>query len=99
MYGIASLIYLLSTISLGKLNEVKLLFLQKPKITLSSGFVNGFSYVFLLFALKSIQVSIAEPIAMLSMPLSILIAKKEFNENQNWFGVVLMLLGSWLLFF
>jgi transporter family protein len=99
MYSTASLLYLLSTVYLGKLTELKQLFFEKPKVALASGFVNGFSYVFLLFALSGIQVSVAEPIAMLCMPLAVLIAKKEFNEKQNWSGVVFMLVGSWLLFF
>ncbi len=99
MYLAASIIYLLAAVYLGKLSQIKSLLFERPKVSIASGFINGFSYVFLLFALSSIQVSIAEPIAMLSMPLAILLARKEFKEDQNWLSVLLMLAGSWLLFF
>ncbi|VVC03529.1 4-amino-4-deoxy-L-arabinose-phosphoundecaprenol flippase subunit ArnE [Candidatus Bilamarchaeum dharawalense] len=98
MYSVASVVYFVSLFFLGKLVEIKKLFYEKPVVSFQCGFVNGFSYLFLLFAIKEIEVSLAEPLAMLSLPLTIFLATHEFGEKPNWLAVAIILVGTWLLF-
>lgn len=98
MYLVASLVYLLALVVRREFGSAIGLLKAKPGIALQSGLVNGFSYLFLLLAIARIEVSIAEPIAMLSMPLAVFLAQREFQERPAWEGVLLMLAGAWVLF-
>jgi len=82
--------------------EVKEVFkLLKEKtllVTIAAG-INAYSYMFLLIAFRSIDVSIAEPISMLSMLVTLFLAKNVFKEDirKRIIGVIIMILGAWIL--
>ncbi|MBI5223593.1 EamA family transporter [Candidatus Micrarchaeota archaeon] len=98
MYLVASAGYLLILVIQNQLHNLQKFVSHRPILCLQSGFVNGFSYLFLLFAIGEIQVSIAEPIAMLSLPLSVFLAQRELKESPNWPPILLMFAGVLLMF-
>ncbi|PLX19405.1 MAG: hypothetical protein C0601_01915 [Candidatus Muiribacterium halophilum] len=77
-----------------------ILFKEKPVMSIIAGAINTGAYVCLLFALTKIEVSVAEPAAMLSMIISMLIAKVIYKEKigTRLIGVIIMIVGTWLLF-
>lgn len=76
------------------------LFKEKPKIAFVSGSVNAFSYFMLLIAFTKIDVSVAEPMSMLSMIVTVILAHFIFKENikNRIIGVFIMIIGAWLLY-
>ena len=84
----------------GKISFIKKVFLGKPKIAVTSGFINGFSYLFLLYALQQIELSIAEPLTSLSLVFTLLFSRFLFGENvkEKIPGSFLILLGGWFLY-
>lgn len=75
-------------------------FHKKPILSIFSGFINGFSYLFLLYALLKIDLSIAEPITNLSLILTLLFSLLFFRENilKKIPGTMLILIGGWFLY-
>jgi len=73
---------------------------EKPLVSLASGFVNAYSYILMLVAFTVIQVSVAEPTSMISMIITVILAKYVFGEQirSRLVGAVIMLIGAWLLF-
>jgi len=73
--------------------------IQKPGIAILSGALNAFSYLFLLFAVKDIEMSVAEPLSMLGMVVTVLLARIILNESIQGriAGVFIMIGGAWLL--
>jgi transporter family protein len=73
---------------------------EKPLVSLASGFVNAYSYILMLLAFTVIQVSVAEPVSMISMIITVILAKYVFGEQirSRLVGAVIMLVGAWLLF-
>lgn len=73
---------------------------EKPKLSIMSGFTNGFSYLFLLYAIQKIDLSIAEPLTNLSLILTLLFSAFFFKENilEKMPGSVLILTGGWFLY-
>jgi transporter family protein len=69
-------------------------------LSVFSGTVNAYSYILLLFAFTVIPVSVAEPVSMLSMIVTVILAKYIFQERirNRIIGAVIMLAGAWLLF-
>jgi transporter family protein len=67
-------------------------------VTIAAG-INAYSYMFLLIAFRSIDVSIAEPLSMLSMLVTLFLAKNVFKEDirKRIIGVIIMILGAWIL--
>jgi transporter family protein len=53
-----------------------------------------------LVAFTVIQVSVAEPTSMISMIITVILAKYVFGEQirSRLVGAVIMLVGAWLLF-
>ncbi|MFW5781847.1 MAG: EamA family transporter [Candidatus Muiribacteriaceae bacterium] len=84
----------------GRGKTVFKLFRENPKDCAIAGAINAFSYLFLLYALKEIEVSVAEPANMLSMVISLILAYFIFREKvgKRAMGVVIMMIGAWLLF-
>ncbi len=83
-----------------KLPNVKALFLKKPVLSLSIGAVSAGSYFCLLYAFSKMDVSIVEPTSMLSMIITVVLARillKEIISNRI-IGVLIMLAGALLLF-
>ncbi len=92
-----TLIYILFT---RKLKNTISLLKEKPKIAVTAGAVNAFSYLFLLVAFTQIDVSIAEPASMLGMIVTVILANVVFKEKikDRLVAVLIMLVGAWLLF-
>ena len=72
---------------------------QKPGIAVLSGALNAFSYLFLLLAVKKIEMSIAEPLSMLGMVVTVILARIILKESIHGrlTGVLIMIAGAWLL--
>lgn len=72
---------------------------EKPVLSLVAGAINTYSYIFLLYAIKTIEVSVAEPANMLSMVISVVLARLLYKEKirERAVGILIMILGAWLL--
>ncbi len=79
LIGIILLGYLaLNRIKIHTLNEI---IRKKPKPLLLASLTNGWSYLFLLIAIQNLQVTVAEPISLLSTFVTAFLAKKFLNEK------------------
>lgn len=76
------------------------LFKRKYKIAITCGLVNAFSYLFLVIAFMGVDVSIAEPLTTLSMIVTLILSKIYFKEliGTRMKGVLIMIVGAWILF-
>ncbi|MCX7846254.1 MAG: DMT family transporter [Dictyoglomaceae bacterium] len=84
----------------GKTREVFKVLKENTNLVLIASAINAYSYLFLLFAFKYIDVSVAEPLSMLSMILTVIFAHYIFKEKigNRIVGVIIMILGSYILF-
>lgn len=73
---------------------------QRPRACLTAGACNIYAYLLLLLALRGLEVSLAEPLSMLGILLSVVLAHFVFGEplKGRLLGSCLMLLGAWGLF-
>jgi len=83
-----------------KANTILKVFHEKPIVSITSGLINGFSYLFLLYAMQQIDLSLAEPLTNLSLVLTLLFSFLFFKENviEKLPGSILILLGGWFLY-
>lgn len=74
-------------------------FNSSKKVSIASGFVNGFSYLALLSAMTYLEVSIVEPVSALNIFFAVILAYWIFNEDikKRWFAVFLTVVGAILL--
>jgi len=74
-------------------------FKEKPIPMVIGGAINGAAYLFLLVAIKSIELSIVEPLVNLSIILAMALAALIFREKllEKLPGGLLVILGGWLL--
>ncbi len=100
IYAAISLFLFIYQIPAKKLSHTLDLLKTKTKIALLAGAINAYSYLFLLFAFKEIEISVAEPASMLGMLVTLFFAGRVFKENvkDRLVAVVIMILGAWLLF-
>ncbi len=84
----------------GNIRAIKRVFSKKPTLSISSGIINGFSYLFLLYAMQQIDLSLAEPLTNLSVILTLLFSAIIFRESivQKLPGTIIILVGGWLLY-
>jgi uncharacterized membrane protein len=84
----------------GKTKTILKVFNKKPILSITSGIINGFSYLFLLYAMQQIDLSLAEPLTNLSLVLTLLFSLLFFKENimEKLPGSILILLGGWFLY-
>ncbi|WP_053956420.1 EamA family transporter [Inediibacterium massiliense] len=82
-----------------KQNYIYKVFHAKKGISIISGAINGFAYLFLLIALNHIELSIAEPFTQVSMIITMVLSYIFFKENikEKIPGSILILVGAWLL--
>ncbi|MFP4168621.1 MAG: EamA family transporter [Desulfonatronovibrionaceae bacterium] len=82
-----------------KTGEIGLLLRTKPGVTTASGMINGFSYLFLLFALTGLDVSVAEPLSMLGILVTLVLSSIVFREKIGFrlIGASIMIAGAWIL--
>ncbi|AZR74430.1 hypothetical protein BBF96_14170 [Anoxybacter fermentans] len=99
IYSFITLILLVYIFVKKRWNNLIRLFLAKPGIAIISGGINAFSYLFLLIALKGIEVSVAEPLTLLSTLLAVILGKYIFKEKiqQRFIAAVIIMVGAWLL--
>jgi len=73
---------------------------EQPWTAMASGAINAYSYLFLLVAITTIDVSVAEPVSMLGMVVTLLLSWLILGEDvrRRWFAVLLMLAGAWIMF-
>lgn len=83
----------------GKALFIMKVFHEKPILSMLSGFTNGFSYLFLLYAIQKIDLSVAEPLTNLSLILTLVLSVIIFKENilEKLPGTILILAGGWFL--
>ncbi|PMQ01992.1 MAG: hypothetical protein CBR30_03090 [Dictyoglomus sp. NZ13-RE01] len=83
-----------------KLREVAKVFKNNTLYVFIASAINAYSYLLLLIAFKKVPVSIAEPLSMLSMILTVIFAHYLLKENIGLriVGVLIMILGSFILF-
>ncbi|MCS7202569.1 MAG: DMT family transporter [Dictyoglomus sp.] len=83
-----------------KLKEIFRVLKENTNLVLIASAINAYSYLLLLFAFRYIDVSIAEPLSMLSMILTVILAHYIFKEKigTRLLGVFIMILGSYILF-
>ena len=84
----------------GKTKTIVKVFNKKPILSITSGIINGFSYLFLLYSMQQIDLSLAEPLTNLSLVLTLLFSLLFFKENimEKLPGSILILLGGWFLY-
>ncbi|MCP4762993.1 MAG: EamA family transporter [archaeon] len=84
-----------------KISQVPSALKERPKHFLLGGIYNAYSYSLLLVALLYIDISIAEPLSMLSVIVSILLSSIFFKEKikNRFIGAFIMFLGAILLIF
>jgi transporter family protein len=92
------LIYLLLT---KKTGEMLSLLRSRSKVAVAAGAVNAYAYVLLLFAFTKIDVSVAEPVSMLGMIVTVILARLIFKEKigRRLVAVTVMIAGAWLLLY
>ena len=100
LYFFISFNLLVVLILRGNIGVVKKVFLEKPMLSIASGFTNGFSYLFLLYAITKLDLSVAEPLTNLSVILTLLLSAGFFQENilAKLPGTIIILAGGWLLY-
>lgn len=83
----------------GTAKEVFILFKDRPWVSLISGFINAYAYLCLLVSFKSIEVSIAEPLSMLSMVVTVILSSILLGEDIRYRikGVIFMFVGACFL--
>jgi bacterial/archaeal transporter family protein len=96
--GIA-LVLLLYLTARGRLAGLRLA-RERPLLTLAAGAVNGISYLLLLVALTTLDVSVAEPASGVSIVITAILARMFFGERLGWrlLGGLVLVAGAWLLF-
>ncbi len=90
-------VFLLAT---GRVKGLVVFWKEKFWLSLFAGAVNGYSYVCLLYAMERFDVSVVEPASMLSMLVTLLLAKLHLKEalGARLLAVVVMIAGAWCLF-
>jgi transporter family protein len=73
---------------------------EQPWTAMASGAINAYSYLLLLVAITTIDVSVAEPVSMLGMVVTLLLSWLILGEDvrRRWFAVLVMLAGAWVMF-
>ena len=73
---------------------------RRAFITTAAGAVNAYSYVLLLVAFRSYEVSVVEPVTMLGTIVTVVLAWLVFKEKilPRLPGIIIMLISAALLF-
>jgi bacterial/archaeal transporter family protein len=81
----------------GKAGEAVQIVRSRPWTALAAGAINAYSYLLLLVALGSMEVSVAEPASMLSLLVTLVLAGAVFRESiaSRILPTLLMIAGAW----
>lgn len=99
LYAVISVYIFLYAVYSGRVVGIYAVLRNHFGLSLLCGVVNGISYLLLLIALLSIQVSVAEPVSMLGLLVTMVLARYVLGERvgPRLPGAVVMLCGAWLL--
>ncbi len=72
---------------------------EKPITSIITGAINAYAYLFFVYAITKINVSVAQPLSMLAVVITMLFAKWIFHETigHRLIGACIMLLGAYLV--
>ncbi len=72
---------------------------KRPLLAISCGAINGYSYLCLLYAMKFFEVSVVEPVSMLSIIVTLLLSKTLLKERLGTriVAAAIMVAGAWIL--
>jgi transporter family protein len=89
-------LYLLFT---GRAGEISKVFKCRPALAITCGIGNGYSYICLLWALTSYNVSVVEPLSMLSVLVTLFLSKVYLGETlgHRIYGAMIMIGGAILI--
>jgi transporter family protein len=92
---------LLATVILKRAHVIPKIVKEEPISLFWAGFSNGWAYLFLLVALRYIDLSIAEPLSLLSLLLTALLGKYLLGERlkERLHGTIVIIFGAILLFY
>ncbi len=78
---------------------IKELLNSKPKVIFAASLTNGWSYLFLLIAIINLEVTVAEPLSLLSTFVTAYLAKKFLHERvkERIPGMILMVIGAGMI--
>ena len=84
----------------GRTSGIVRIMKEQPWTAMASGAINAYSYLFLLMAITEIDVSVAEPVSMLGMIVTLFLSRWLLREDvsRRWFAVLVMLGGAWVMF-
>ncbi len=90
---------LIATIVRNQFKTVREIFETDPKSLIGAGIMNGWSFFFLLIAISELQVTVAEPLSLLSTFVTAFMARKFLQERiqEKLPGMVMMVTGSIVL--
>lgn len=76
--------------------DLKHIFRSEPQQLFLASLANGWSYLFLLIAIQNLQVTVAEPVSLLSTFVTALLAKRVLKEKveERLIGMVIMVFGA-----
>lgn len=99
LYAVVALYVFIALAFRGRIRDIGRIMRRTPWTALGAGAINGYSYLFLLVAMTTIDVSIAEPASMLSVVVTLFLARKAFGESirQRLVGSLVMVGGAWIL--
>lgn len=99
LYSVIALYVLIALLVRKRTGDIVTLMTKRPVAATIAGGINGYSYLFLLVAMTRIDVSIAEPASMLSVLVTLVLARRAFGEQigKRLVAAVIMLAGAWLL--
>jgi EamA-like transporter family. len=99
VYVFVALIMLIYLLLNGRLKDIVGILKNKTLYSIASGFTNAFTYLFLLVAIRTIEVSVAEPLSMLSTIISVTLGSLILKENVQGriTGVILTIAGGWMI--
>ncbi|MGM0641641.1 MAG: EamA family transporter [Thermotogota bacterium] len=101
IYLVVSLYFTILTLIKFKSIKPHLTLIKNKKYDmLAGGFTNAYSYIALLNAFKYIDVSIAEPVSMISSLVTAFFAKYIFNEKVSLrvVGTVILIAGAFIIY-
>ena len=76
------------------------LFRERPLASLAAGACNIYAYLCLLFALRGLEISLAEPLSMFGVLISVVLARFFYGEpiRDRLLGAAIMVAGAWVMF-
>ncbi len=100
MFVFTTLIILILEFPAHAIKKTIILLKKRPFLAIGAGACNAFTFLFFLVAVRYFELSIIEPVVMFSTVITVLLASQVLHENikDRLKGVVIMVIGAWLLF-